>query len=99
MSYFFGFSAAFCARFVSGRLLARVRFCRRGRRHRLALDMDIALRERNLDAGLAERFVDGETQFARNPQPAVDVRDEGAQFEQERAVAEVHEQDERFRVL
>jgi len=50
-------------------------------------DMDIALREGDFDAVLAEGLVDGKMQIAGHRQPLTDIGDIGADLEIERAVA------------
>ena len=54
--------------------------------------MQVTLRERNLDIGLAQRLLNGEIEIAQGGKALVDIADEAAQLEIERAVTETAEQ-------
>jgi hypothetical protein len=61
--------------------------------------MDVALREGDLDARLAEGLVDGRVQLISDGDEAVDVWDEHAEFEVQGAVAETEEQGSGIRII
>src|SRR5205814_190834 len=61
--------------------------------------VEVALREGNFDAFLAERGVDGKAELARDDGREIGARDPDGELEGERAVTEVAEEDERRRLL
>ena len=59
--------------------------------------MQIPLRERNSDVGLAKCFVDCKAYVARNLEAGIDIGNKATQFEKQSAIAEVTEKYVRFR--